>query len=115
MTHKDKLLSWFRRGLSITPAEAVDQWSNYRLADTVYQLRQDGHQINTQTMERINEDGRRVTWARYTYQCGPKGETVTPAPQACDPRSLPASQDEPAGQDDNLLRRMRRAFFGGAS
>ena len=75
MTHKTELLAWFRRGLSITPAEAVDRFNNYRLADTVYQLRRDGHCINTQTMERINDEGRRVIWARYSYVCGPKGET----------------------------------------
>ena len=86
MTHKEHLLSWFRRGLSITPAEAVDQWNNYRLADTVYSLRQDGHLIHTELMERINADGRRVTWARYSYISGPNGEAASAdMPASCDP------------------------------
>ena len=106
MTHKTELLAWFRRGLSITPAEAVDQWRNYRLADTVYQLRRDGHQINTQTMERTNENGRRVTWARYSYICGPGKETY-------DPRPLPASPDCSAPKPkDDLMHKVWRAIFG---
>ncbi len=78
MTHKEELLAWFKRGLTITPAEAVDRWNNYRLADTVYQLRQDGHMIHTETMERINADGRRVTWARYSWIGEPMSAQIDP-------------------------------------
>lgn len=107
MTHKDELLAWFRRGLSITPAEAVDQWRNYRLADTVYQLREDGHEIHTEIMERTNDDGRRVKWARYVYISGPRGETVTPRPMfaPCDAA--------PAKREANGLQRLWQAVFGG--
>ena len=87
MTHKTELLAWFRRGLSITPAEAVDRFNNYRLADTVYQLREAGHNIRTETMERINDEGRRVTFARYHWISGPKGETPDQA------GAMPAQED----------------------
>lgn len=77
MTHKAELLAWFKRGLSITPAEAVDRLNNYRLADTVYQLRMDGHQIHTDIMERTNDEGRRVTYTRYSYISGPCGDATS--------------------------------------
>lgn len=102
MTHKAQLLAWFRRGLSITPAEAVNQWNNYRLADTVYQLREDGHNIRTETMERINSEGRRVTYARYHWIAGPKGETPDQA------GVMPASKNI---EIVSLADRMR-ALFG---
>jgi hypothetical protein len=106
MTHKQHLLAWFRRGLSITPAVAVGQWSNYRLADTVYQLRQDGHHIHTQTMERMNDDGRRVTWARYSYISGPNGEAVS--------ADMPAFIDpDPAEREGGGMRKVWTAIFGG--
>jgi hypothetical protein len=109
MTHKEHLLSWFRRGLSITPAEAVDQWRNYRLADTVYQLRQDGHCIHTELMERTNDDGRKVVWARYSYISGPRGE------QADSAGAVSASQDPaPAERKTDLVSRLRAAFRLGA-
>lgn len=106
MTHKDELLAWFRRGLSITPAEAVDRFRNYRLSDTVYRLRQEGHHIHTEMMERINDDGRRIVWARYHYISGPRGETfiAQPMPAPCD--------DAPAERKANGLSRLWQAFRG---
>jgi hypothetical protein len=105
MTHKEHLLSWFRRGLSITPAEAVDRWNNYRLADTVYQLRQDGHCIHTELMERTNDDGRKVVWARYSYISGPRGE------QADSAGAVSAPQDPaPAERQPNGLRKVWNAI-----
>ena len=104
MTHKAELLAWFRRGLSITPVEAVVMWNNYRLADTVYQLRRDGHCINTQTMERINDEGRRVTWARYSYVSGPKGNgEMEQAVQ-------PSEDSAPAKPKSDVLHRLRSYF-----
>ena len=105
MTHKDELLAWFKRGLTITPAEAVERWDNYRLADTVYNLRQDGHMIHTETMERINDDGRRITWARYHYISGPRGE------QADSAGDMPSqSHPAPAERQGSFMQRLRGAL-----
>lgn len=71
MTHKDELLDWFAESKAITPAEAVQEMRNFRLADTVYNLRQDGHTITTEMVERTRKDGRTVRWARYHYVSGP--------------------------------------------
>lgn len=101
MTHKTELLAWFRRGLSITPAEAVDRFRNYRLADTVLKLRREGHQIHTELMESVNADGRKSKYARYHYLCGPKGETV------------PTQDDAPSEAEHNFLRSLWRSFRGG--
>lgn len=106
MPHKDELLAWFRRGLSITPAEAVDQFSNYRLADTVFNLREDGHRIDTELMIRRNDFGRTIRYAKYHYIHGPKGETHQAA-------SVPAPLDDtPAERQANIVRRMWGAVFG---
>lgn len=105
MTHKTELLAWFRRGLSITPAEAVDQWRNYRLADTVYRLREDGYNIRTEIMEGTSRAGHPIRFARYHFISGPKGEAA--------PRPMPTLPDcSRPEQEYDLLRRLRRFVFG---
>lgn len=71
MTHMEKLLDWFASQSTITPEQAVSELRNFRLADTVFNLREEGHEIVTEMVERKRQDGRTVRWARYHYVAAP--------------------------------------------
>lgn len=102
-THKQHLLAWFRRGKSITSIEAINQWGDTRLADTVARLKEKGHDIRTELMERTNANGHKTRFDRYHYISGPQGETVSP------------QSDPPAiGKRANIMHRLRSAFRMGA-
>lgn len=62
MNHQEKILNHFKKKKSITSWEAIQKYGNTRLADTIFNLKDKGHNIMT-----INEhkDGKR--WARYVY------------------------------------------------
>lgn len=47
MTQKANILAHLQAGKSITPLQALKQFGCFRLADIVYKLRGDGHQIIT--------------------------------------------------------------------
>ena len=72
LAHTDLLLRWFDEvSLSITPAQAVAELDNFRLADTVFNLRGMGYEIETEMVERVRFDGRTVRHARYHFRAAP--------------------------------------------
>ena len=51
-SQKDKILKHLEDGNSITPIEALEQFGCLRLADVIFRLKQDGHDIQTNMIEK---------------------------------------------------------------
>ncbi len=65
--HREKLLDWFTRRSTITPAEAWADLGIYRLGARIFELRADGHSIHTELMTVTGRDGTTSHPARYHY------------------------------------------------
>ena len=48
MTKKDKVLAHLMNGQSITPMEALTEYGSFRLGAIIFDLRAEGHKINTE-------------------------------------------------------------------
>ena len=68
MKHREKLLDWFTRRSTITPAEAWADLGIYRLGARIFELRADGHSIHTELMTVTGRDGTTSHPARYHYR-----------------------------------------------
>ena len=65
-TKKQKLLNYLmthKRG--VTGQDALRLFGLYRLSSVIFELRQAGHNIKTEMMEREEEDGSITKFARY--------------------------------------------------
>lgn len=65
-TKKERLLKYLKshkRG--ITGQDALLKLGLYRLSGEIHQLRNEGVDIKTEMMERVEEDGERTRYARY--------------------------------------------------
>ena len=65
-TKKERLLKYLKshkRG--ITGQDALLTLGLYRLSGEIHQLRNEGIDIKTEMMERVEEDGERTRYARY--------------------------------------------------
>ena len=61
-TQKEQIIKHLMKGKSLTPLKALDKFDCFRLSGRIYELREDGHSINT---EMINlKSGKRI--ARYS-------------------------------------------------
>ena len=47
-TKKDKVLAHLMNGQSITPMEALTEYGSFRLGAIIFDLRAEGHKINTE-------------------------------------------------------------------
>lgn len=66
MTKKQKLLQHLKtRKRGITGQEALRLYGLYRLSGEIHELRKAGYNIKTEMMEEVNENGDKVTYARY--------------------------------------------------
>lgn len=68
MSHKTRLIQWFSQRQSITPMEAMNDLGIYRLGARIYDLRKEGHRIETERMESENRYGEPIRPARYIYR-----------------------------------------------
>jgi len=72
-THKTRLLDYLKKYGSITSLEAIRDLGNTRLSATIYVLKDEGHNIETEdarvATRWTNKDGSRktTTVAKYTY------------------------------------------------
>jgi hypothetical protein len=73
MTHRDKLLAHFAKWRSITPMEAWRDLWVFRLSARVFELRADGHSIETERLSVATGGGGIATVARYHYRGAPGG------------------------------------------
>ena len=66
-TQKEEILACLKRRkrMGITPFEAFERYGITRLADVVYNLREDGHKITTNMIEGTDRRGRKVKYAQY--------------------------------------------------
>lgn len=66
-TLETRVLNWLQEKGSITQKEAIDEFGAYRLSAIIYNLRQEGYEINTVTENGKNRWGDPVSWGRYYY------------------------------------------------
>lgn len=66
-TQNTELLEYLLTYGSITPLEALAKLGIYRLSARIFDLRQDGHNIETNIVEEKDRRGRRCRVAVYTY------------------------------------------------
>ena len=58
MTQKEMVLAHLKGGHCITPLEALSEYGCFRLADVIYRLKDDGHDIKTRLI-RCPKTGKR--------------------------------------------------------
>lgn len=68
MTHKERVLEYLKRYGSISSMEAISEFGNTRLADTIFRIKKDGHRIRTESEKAKNRYGESTTFARYFYE-----------------------------------------------
>ena len=66
MTQSDKILRHLRDFGSITPMEAIQDYSIMRLGARIYDLRKRGHSIISAIECGKNRYGEKTHWAKYT-------------------------------------------------
>ena len=65
MTHNEKVLKYLKLYGSITPQEALTSFGCMRLSARIYELRQQGHFIISESARGLNRNGEPVTFTRY--------------------------------------------------
>jgi hypothetical protein len=65
---KIRLLQYLKKNKSITPLEAWTELGIYRLSDTIFKLRNDGHYIKTEQQTSYNKFDEKVKFAKYVYK-----------------------------------------------
>lgn len=77
-SHKTRLLRFLRKNNSITSLQAINELGNTRLAATIFELRDQGYNIETKDMMALNRYGDKVKVAMYVLKEDNK-ETLTQA------------------------------------
>jgi hypothetical protein len=67
MTQKQRLLNHLETFGKINPLDAWTKLGIYRLSDTVYRLRKEGHDIETLDLTVQNQFGEKCVVAEYFY------------------------------------------------
>jgi hypothetical protein len=62
-SQKNNILAHLKRGATITPLDALEQYGCFRLAAVIHSLRADGHKIKTKKITR-----RGKTFASYNLE-----------------------------------------------
>lgn len=70
MTQTDMILMHLREHGSITPLDAMQEYGCMRLGARIWDLRDKGYKIETQTETKKNRFGQSKTYARYTTKEG---------------------------------------------
>ena len=65
-THKTRCLEYMKEHDSITSLQAIQDLGSTRLAQTIFKLKADGHEITTQTIEVGNRWGGTSHVTKYT-------------------------------------------------
>lgn len=77
-THRTRLIRFLKKNKSITSLQAINELGNTRLAATIFQLRDEGFNIETKDMVALNRYGDKVKVAMYVLKEDNK-ETLTQA------------------------------------
>jgi hypothetical protein len=76
MTQKERLLNWFMQtNITINPLQSWAELGIYRLSDTVFKLKADGYDIETELVTVKNRFDEDCEVAQYRYK-GKKGKTA---------------------------------------
>lgn len=67
-TIEDRVLMWLKTYGSITPKEAYNEIGCYRLSAVIFNLKKDGHPIETERETAKNMWGDKVNYARYVLR-----------------------------------------------
>lgn len=65
-TDKQAVLAYLKKHRSITPLQALSDLGCYRLGARIYDLRHDGHLIDTQMVQGTDRNGEPMRYAKYT-------------------------------------------------
>lgn len=65
MTQNEMILEHLQNYGSITPQEAIQQYSVMRLGARIFDLKKEGHHILTTLENSLNKYGEKVHYARY--------------------------------------------------
>lgn len=68
MTDKDRVLEHLKKHKSITPLEALNEFGCYRLGARIWDLRRDGHHIDTEIVHDKDRFGEDMHYAKYTLR-----------------------------------------------
>lgn len=68
MNDKGKILRHLQEVGPITPLEALELYGCYRLGARIFDLRHDGHCINTELVEGKDRFGQPMRYARYSLE-----------------------------------------------
>jgi hypothetical protein len=68
MTDKVRVLDYLEAHGSITPLEALNELGCYRLGARIWDLRNDGHTIDTTIEHGTDRHGEPMRYARYTLR-----------------------------------------------
>ena len=68
MTQEEKILDYMERHGSITPLEAMNELGVMRLGARIYDLKESGIKIITETVKGKNRDGEPTRYARYRLE-----------------------------------------------
>ena len=66
MTQSEKVLRHLQDYGSITPMEALQDYSCMRLGARIWELKRDGHDIRSEIVVGRNRYGEKIHYARYT-------------------------------------------------
>lgn len=65
-TQNDQILQWLKNHRTITPLDALQMFGCLRLAARIFDLRADGHNIETQRID-VGEGGKQVAQYRLIH------------------------------------------------
>lgn len=66
MSDKEKILEHLRQHKSITPLQALELYGTFRLGARIWDLRHDGHRIDTEIIHGKDRNGEDMRFAKYT-------------------------------------------------
>ena len=70
MSDKERILEHLKQHKSITPLEALNRFGCYRLGARIWELRRDGHRIDTEIIHDKDQHGEEMRYAKYTLMEG---------------------------------------------
>lgn len=76
MTQQERVLKYLEDFGSITPREAFNDLGVYRLSAVIYDLRDKGFKIDTETEHSKNRYGEATNYARYVLHKNPVQQTL---------------------------------------
>lgn len=74
MTQRQAVLEWLKSGDTITSFDAFKELGVTRLSAIIFNLRQEGYNIESEDLKTTNRFGGKVTFSRYRLVDSPDGQ-----------------------------------------